>query len=62
MLCACLSRLTVKLKGIRASDGTLLDHTVLLFGGAQISQLCKAVLVSRPIGSHYTSNMPGDET
>ncbi|MCE9568142.1 MAG: DUF1552 domain-containing protein [Planctomycetes bacterium] len=37
MLCACLARLMDKLKGIRASDGTLLDHTVLLFGGAQIS-------------------------
>ncbi len=37
MLCACLARLMDKLKGIRSSDGTLLDHTVLLFGGAQIS-------------------------
>jgi hypothetical protein len=35
--CACLARLMDKLKSIRASDGTLLDHTVLLFGGAQIS-------------------------
>jgi len=24
-----------KLKGIRASEGTLLDHTAILFGGAQ---------------------------
>jgi hypothetical protein len=37
MLCACLARLMDKLAGIRAKDGTLLDHTVLLFGGAQIS-------------------------
>lgn len=37
MLVACLSRLMDKLKSIRANDGTLLDHTVLLFGGAQIS-------------------------
>jgi len=36
-LCTCLSRLMDKLKGIQAKDGTLLDHTVLLFGGAQIS-------------------------
>ena len=26
-----------KLRGIEASDGTLLDHTVLLLGGSQIS-------------------------
>ena len=37
MLVACLARLVDKLKGIRAAEGTLLDHTVLLFGGAQIS-------------------------
>jgi len=37
MLVACLARLMDKLKAIRAADGTLLDHTVLLFGGAQIS-------------------------
>jgi hypothetical protein len=37
MLCACLARLMDKLNGIRAKDGTLLDHTVILFGGAQIS-------------------------
>jgi hypothetical protein len=37
MFCACLARLMDKLKGIQAKDGTLLDHTVLLFGGAQIS-------------------------
>lgn len=36
MLCACLARLLEKLQGVRAADGTLLDHTVLLFGGAQI--------------------------
>jgi hypothetical protein len=37
MLVACLARLMGKLRATRASDGTLLDHTVLLFGGAQIS-------------------------
>lgn len=37
MLCACLARLMDKLKAIKAEDGTLLDHTSLLFGGAQIS-------------------------
>ncbi len=37
MLCANLARLMDKLKSIPASDGTLLDHTVLLFGGSQIS-------------------------
>lgn len=37
MLVACLARLMDKLKAIRAADGNLLDHTVLLFGGAQIS-------------------------
>lgn len=37
MFCACLARLMDKLKAIQAKDGTLLDHTVLLFGGAQIS-------------------------
>lgn len=37
MLCACLARLMDKLQAIKAKDGTLLDHTVLLMGGAQIS-------------------------
>jgi len=37
MLVACLARLMDKLKAVRAADGTLLDHTVLLFGGAQIT-------------------------
>lgn len=37
MLCACVARFMDKLKGTRAADGTLLDHTVILFGGAQIS-------------------------
>lgn len=37
MLCACLARLMDKLKAIPAKNGTLLDNTVLLFGGAQIS-------------------------
>jgi hypothetical protein len=37
MLVACLARLMGKLKDARAADGNLLDHTVLLFGGAQIS-------------------------
>lgn len=35
--CACLARLMDKLHAIKASDGTLLDHTVLLLGGSQIS-------------------------
>lgn len=37
MFCACLARLMEKLRAIRAADGTLLDHTVLLMGGAQIN-------------------------
>jgi hypothetical protein len=37
MFCTCLARLMNKLKEIEASDGTLLDHTVLLLGGSQIS-------------------------
>jgi hypothetical protein len=37
MLVGCLARLMDKLKAVKAADGTLLDHTVLLFGGAQIS-------------------------
>lgn len=37
MFSACLARLMEKLRGIEASDGTLLDHTVLLMGGSQIS-------------------------
>ncbi len=35
MLCACMARFMDKLKEIQASDGTLLDHTAILFGGAQ---------------------------
>lgn len=35
MLCACMARFMDKLKEIRSSDGTLLDHTAILFGGAQ---------------------------
>jgi hypothetical protein len=37
MLVACLARLMDKLKSIEASEGSLLDHTAILFGGAQIS-------------------------
>lgn len=37
MFCNCLARLMDKLKAIRAKDGTLLDHTVLLLGGSQIT-------------------------
>ncbi|MFN3151512.1 DUF1552 domain-containing protein [Bremerella sp.] len=37
MYCECLARLMDKLAAIEASDGTLLDHTVLLMGGSQIS-------------------------
>jgi len=35
--CACLARLIDKLESIEASDGSLLDHTVLMMGGSQIS-------------------------
>jgi len=37
MFCDLFARLMDRLKGIRASEGTLLDHSVLLLGGAQIS-------------------------
>jgi hypothetical protein len=37
MFCACLARLMDRLKAIPAKDGTLLDHTILLLGGSQIS-------------------------
>ncbi len=37
MFCACLARLMGKLAAIEGKDGNLLDNTVLLFGGAQIS-------------------------
>ena len=37
MFSACLARLMDKLQSIEAAEGTLLDHTVLLFGGSQIS-------------------------
>lgn len=37
MFCAKLARLMGKLKTINAVEGTLLDHTVLLLGGSQIS-------------------------
>ena len=37
MFCACLARLMDKLQAIEAKNGTLLDHTVLLLGGSQIS-------------------------
>jgi hypothetical protein len=37
MFCACLARLMDKLHAIDARDGTLLDHTVLLLGGSQIT-------------------------
>lgn len=35
MLCRCVARFMDKLKAIEASEGTLLDHTAILFGGAQ---------------------------
>ena len=35
MLCACMARFMDKLQAIEASEGTLLDHTAILFGGAQ---------------------------
>jgi hypothetical protein len=37
MFCACLARLMDKLQAIETNDGTLLDHSVLLLGGSQIS-------------------------
>jgi hypothetical protein len=37
MFCELFARMMDKLKDIRAAEGTLLDHTVLLLGGAQIS-------------------------
>lgn len=37
MLSACVARLMTRLNSIPARDGTLLDHTVLLYGGSQIS-------------------------
>ena len=42
---AAIARLMDKLHAIEASDGTLLDHTVLVFGGSQTS-------------SHSGSNFP----
>ncbi|MDA7892395.1 hypothetical protein N9B14_07485, partial [Akkermansiaceae bacterium] len=41
----CLARLMDKLDSIKASDGSLLDHTTLMMGGSQIS-------------SHSGSNFP----
>jgi len=35
MLCACVARFMDKLQAIEASNGSLLDHTAILFGGAQ---------------------------
>ncbi len=37
MFCELFARMIDRLKDIRATEGTLLDHTVLLLGGAQIS-------------------------
>ncbi|HXG61601.1 MAG TPA: DUF1552 domain-containing protein [Planctomycetota bacterium] len=37
MLCACLARFMEKLRALPAPEGTLLDYTVILFGGAQIT-------------------------
>lgn len=37
MFCAQIARLMDKLQSIEAHDGTLLDHTVLMLGGSQIS-------------------------
>lgn len=37
MLTACIARLMDRLKAMPAADGTLLDHTVILFGGSQVS-------------------------
>ncbi len=35
MLCACVARFMDKLQAIDAAEGNLLDHTAILFGGAQ---------------------------
>src|SRR5581483_2924373 len=37
MFCELFARMIDKLKDIRAAEGTLFDHTVLLLGGAQVS-------------------------
>jgi hypothetical protein len=37
MFSACVARLMDRLRAAPAMDGTLLDHTVILFGGSQIS-------------------------
>jgi len=37
MLTACIARFMEKLRAVPARDGSLLDHTVVLFGGAQVS-------------------------
>lgn len=37
MFCECLAGLMDRLSAIEAADGSLLDHTVLLLGGSQIS-------------------------
>lgn len=37
MFCACLARLMDRLAAVEGKDGNLLDHTVLLLGGSQIS-------------------------
>lgn len=37
MFCEMFARMIDRLKDVRAAEGTLLDHTVLLMGGAQIS-------------------------
>lgn len=37
MFCKCLARLMDKLHAVEAHEGTLLDHTAIIFGGSQIS-------------------------
>ena len=37
MLSGCIARLMDRLKAMPAGDGSVLDHTIILFGGAQIS-------------------------
>ncbi len=37
MFCACLARLMDRLKAMPAKEGTVLDHTVLLLGGSQVT-------------------------
>lgn len=52
MFCACLARLMDRLPSVEASDGTLLDHTVLLLGGSQISSHSRSRKLGFRQGQH----------